>query len=134
MDVLHYKGYIGIVTLDLQAKILHGEVVNITDVITFQASYVEDLEPAFHASVDDYLAFCKQLTEAPQEPMPLNHDQQVQELTDRITFLEHVIQRQQKELSRYKPKYTCPNAPGPCNCTGACMGMVRDSTIWTYKD
>ena len=41
------------------AKIFHGEVLGIKDVITFQGITVDEIEQTFQDSVDDYLAFCK---------------------------------------------------------------------------
>ena len=57
--MMEYKGYIGNVELDREAGILHGDLVNTCDVITFQAESVADLTTAFHDSIDDYLAFCR---------------------------------------------------------------------------
>jgi len=56
--MLKYKNFLGKVTYDDNAKILHGEVVGINDVITFQAKDADRIEEEFAASVDDYLAFC----------------------------------------------------------------------------
>lgn len=38
--MMKYKGYEAIVEFDAEAEILHGEVINIRDVITFQSSSV----------------------------------------------------------------------------------------------
>lgn len=65
---MEYKGYIGKVELDDEAGILHGEVINIRDVITFEGTCVEEIETAFRESVDDYLDFCKQRGEDPEKP------------------------------------------------------------------
>ena len=56
---MQYKGYIGHVEYDDEAKIFHGQIVGLKDVITFQGSSVEELEVAFRDSVEDYLAWCK---------------------------------------------------------------------------
>ena len=66
--MMEYKGYIAKVEFDPDARILHGEVIGIRDVVTFQGDSVEEVEQAFHESVDDYLAFCKQRGEAPDKP------------------------------------------------------------------
>lgn len=66
--MIQYKGYIGQVEFDADARILHGEVVGIRDVVTFQGSSVEEVEQAFRDSVDDYLAFCKERGEEPDKP------------------------------------------------------------------
>jgi predicted HicB family RNase H-like nuclease len=65
--MMKYKGYIGHVEYDDEAKVFHGEVVGLKDIITFQGSSVGELEDAFHASVDDYLAWCKKRKEKPEK-------------------------------------------------------------------
>ncbi|HEX4839772.1 MAG TPA: type II toxin-antitoxin system HicB family antitoxin [Rhabdochlamydiaceae bacterium] len=65
--MMKYKGYIGHVEFDDEAKIFHGEVVGLRDIITFQGSSVDELEQAFKDSVDDYLAWCKKRGEKPEK-------------------------------------------------------------------
>ncbi|MBI5274168.1 MAG: type II toxin-antitoxin system HicB family antitoxin [Chlamydiales bacterium] len=66
--MMKYKSYIGRVEYDDEAKIFHGEVIGLRDVITFQGTSVEELEQSFKDSVDDYLAFCKERGEKPEKP------------------------------------------------------------------
>lgn len=66
--MLEYKGYKGRVTFDEDQHILHGEVVDTRDVITFQGTSVEEVEQAFRDSVDDYLEFCAERGEEPDRP------------------------------------------------------------------
>lgn len=66
--MLKYKGYTGQVQYDDEAKIFHGDVVGIKDVITFQGTTVEEIEQAFRDSVDDYLKWCKERKEVPEKP------------------------------------------------------------------
>ncbi len=66
--MMEYKGYIGKVEIDDEAGILYGEVINIRDVITFEGTSVDELQKAFHESVDDYLAFCAERGESPEKP------------------------------------------------------------------
>jgi predicted HicB family RNase H-like nuclease len=65
---MEYKGYIGKVEFDEDAGILHGEVINLRDVITFEGDSVEEIEKSFQESVDDYLAFCAERGEEPEKP------------------------------------------------------------------
>ena len=67
--MMEYKGYIGKVEIDDEAGILYGEVINIRDVITFEGISVDELQKAFHESVDDYLAFCAERGESPEKPL-----------------------------------------------------------------
>lgn len=64
--MMKYKGYIGHVEYDDEAKIFHGEVMGLRDIITFQGKSVAELEQAFRDSVDDYLNWCKERGEKPE--------------------------------------------------------------------
>lgn len=66
--MMEYKGYTAKVVFDDVAHIFHGEVLDLNDVITFQGKSVDELEQAFHDSVDDYLEFCQERGEAPEKP------------------------------------------------------------------
>ena len=66
--MLNYKGYSGLINYDDEMKILHGEVIDTRDVITFQGRSVDEIEKAFRESIDDYLDFCKERGEEPEKP------------------------------------------------------------------
>ena len=65
---MDYKGYIGKVELDEESGLLHGEVINTRDVITFEGESVSEVAQAFRDSIDDYLAFCAERGEEPDKP------------------------------------------------------------------
>jgi predicted HicB family RNase H-like nuclease len=65
---MEYKGYLSRVEFDNEADVFHGEVINIRDVVTFQGQSVDELRRAFVDSVDDYLAFCAERGEQPDQP------------------------------------------------------------------
>lgn len=65
---MKYKGYTGIVEFDEEAGVLHGRVVGLRDVITFQGDSVAEVTRAFRDSVDDYLEFCAERGESPEKP------------------------------------------------------------------
>lgn len=65
---MEYKGYIGIVEYDSEAKLFHGDVVNTRDVITFQGTTVDEIEKAFAESIDDYINWCKEECVEPEKP------------------------------------------------------------------
>lgn len=67
--MLKYKGYYASVEFDADGGVLHGEVLNTRDVITFQADNAENVVSEFHASVDDYLEFCAERGEKPERPL-----------------------------------------------------------------
>ena len=66
--MMNYKGFIGAVEYDSDARIFSGEVINTRAVITFQGESVDELETAFHDSVDDYIDWCKEDGVEPEKP------------------------------------------------------------------
>ena len=65
---MEYKGYIGIVNYDSDAKIFHGDVINTRDVITFQGTSVKEIDKAFKDSIDDYTKWCREEGVEPEKP------------------------------------------------------------------
>ncbi len=63
-----YKGYTGVVEFDEDARIFHGEVVGLKDVITFQGKSVSELETALTESIDFYLDWCAERGKNPEKP------------------------------------------------------------------
>jgi predicted HicB family RNase H-like nuclease len=66
--MMEYRGYLGTVEYDADAKLFHGDIVNTRDVITFQGTTVEEIEKAFKDSIDDYLTWCKEEGVEPEKP------------------------------------------------------------------
>jgi predicted HicB family RNase H-like nuclease len=62
------KGYSVSIEFDDEDVVFHGRVLGIRDIVTFEAESAEELVKAFHDSVDDYLAFCKERGAEPQKP------------------------------------------------------------------
>lgn len=68
MSALTYKGYTaGLPEFDPNARLFHGEVIGLRDVVTFQGRSVDELEQAFRDSVDVYLEFCAELGSEPEK-------------------------------------------------------------------
>ena len=55
---MKYKGYRAIVAFDEHDQVLHGHVLNIRDIICFEADSVHQINQAFREAVDDYLDQC----------------------------------------------------------------------------
>ena len=55
-----YKDYTAIVSYDERDKIFHGHLADTYDDVYFEGRSVEELETAFRAAVDDYLAYCEE--------------------------------------------------------------------------
>lgn len=67
-NVMAYKGYTASMTYDPDDKILVGRVLDIADIIGFHGESVAEFEAAFHAAIDDYIAACAKLEQAPEKP------------------------------------------------------------------
>ena len=66
-NILEYKGYVGRVEFSSEDMVFHGKVEYINDLVTFEATSVDELQKEFKAAVDDYLDTCKQLNISPQK-------------------------------------------------------------------
>lgn len=65
---MKYKGYIGVAQFDEDARVFFGRVINTRDTITFESTDSTKLEKEFRASVDEYLAFCRDEGKKPERP------------------------------------------------------------------
>lgn len=63
-----YKGYFGSVKCDFEEGVLHGKILHIRDLVTYEAESPKDLKRAFEAAVDDYLETCAELGKDPDQP------------------------------------------------------------------
>lgn len=69
MASMEYKGYIGVVEIDNEQKMLHGRVVNTReDGIAFVGKNVAELEQALEDSVEYYLEVCRKHGRDPEKP------------------------------------------------------------------
>lgn len=66
--MMQYKGYVGEADIDTDAGIIHGRLVGIRPVITFEGQTVREAFQAFQESVDDYLSLCAERGEEPERP------------------------------------------------------------------
>jgi predicted HicB family RNase H-like nuclease len=67
-ETMKYKGYFGSITASIADGCLHGKILFINDLVTYQAEGVPQLKVEFEAAVDDYLATCAQLGIEPKKP------------------------------------------------------------------
>lgn len=61
VHIIEYKGYRGVIEVDVEENLLCGRLIGIQDIITFKAETVKQAKIEFAKSVDDYLEFCKEL-------------------------------------------------------------------------
>lgn len=68
MTILRYKDFLGSIEVDPEDKLLHGKLLYINDLVTYEASTVIELEHEFQNSVNEYLDTCSALNRAPLKP------------------------------------------------------------------
>ena len=65
--LLHYKGYSAKPEYSVEDRVFYGVILGIDDFVDFMSANAEELENEFHAAVDDYLEFCKEIGKEPQK-------------------------------------------------------------------
>ena len=68
MNIMKYKSYIARIEYDADDRIFVGHLAGIKDIVGFHGSTVDELENAFHETVDNYLAICEQTGRPAQTP------------------------------------------------------------------
>ncbi|WP_375334415.1 type II toxin-antitoxin system HicB family antitoxin [Flagellimonas sp. C4] len=64
-DNLEHEGYFGSVEYSSRDGLLHGKIIGINDLVSYEGGSVEELKKAFEESVEDYLETCKELGKEP---------------------------------------------------------------------
>ncbi|SOD03941.1 Predicted nuclease of the RNAse H fold, HicB family [bacterium JGI 053] len=65
---MNHKGYTATVEYEPDDRVFHGRVNDISDVVTFEGTSVDELESGFRNAVDEYVAFCEERGRVPQRP------------------------------------------------------------------
>lgn len=63
-----YRDYIGSVEVSVEDNVLHGKILHIRDMVTYEADSPQGLQAAFEEAVDEYMADCVELGKAPNKP------------------------------------------------------------------
>jgi predicted HicB family RNase H-like nuclease len=65
---MNYNGYSATIAYEPDDRVFHGRVNDISDVVSFEGTSVDELEAAFRNAVDEYVAFCEERGRVPQRP------------------------------------------------------------------
>ncbi|HIJ78794.1 MAG: type II toxin-antitoxin system HicB family antitoxin [Desulfobulbaceae bacterium] len=68
MNKLTYKGYTGIIEASIEDGCLHGKILFIEDLITYEGNTVEDINNSFKEAVDHYLNYCEETGKPANKP------------------------------------------------------------------
>lgn len=64
---LSHKGYLGTVEYNAEDQVLHGQIMAVNDLVTYEATDVTGLRAAFEEAVEDYLDTCAELGKEPDK-------------------------------------------------------------------
>jgi predicted HicB family RNase H-like nuclease len=68
MNMMKYKGYVAHIEFDEEDRIFVGHLSGIKDIVGFHGTMVDELESAFHESVDNYVAISQETGRPAQKP------------------------------------------------------------------
>lgn len=68
MNKLSYKGYHGNVEYSAEDDVLHGRVLCIHDIVTYEGRTVEEIKQHFIEAVEGYLRMCEELGQEAEKP------------------------------------------------------------------
>ena len=63
-----HNGYHGSIEYSPEDDCLHGRLLNINDIVTYEGNSLAEIKTAFRDSVNDYLAFCAETGKSPDKP------------------------------------------------------------------
>ena len=66
--MMKYKGYLARIEYDEEDRIFVGHLAGIQDIVGFHGITVDELEAAFHESVDNYIAISEETDRPVQKP------------------------------------------------------------------
>lgn len=66
--MMKYKKYLGSAEISMEDNILHGKLLHIRDLVTYEADSPEALEKAFREAVDYYISDCQEDGVEPEIP------------------------------------------------------------------
>ncbi|MDP1548460.1 MAG: type II toxin-antitoxin system HicB family antitoxin [Anaerolineales bacterium] len=69
MELLNISGYYGSIETSVADNVLHGKVMFISDLVTYEAETLGELKQEFEAAVTDYLATCKSVGKKPEKSL-----------------------------------------------------------------
>lgn len=68
MSKLRHKGYAGTIEVSIEDGCLHGSILFINDLITYEGNTVEEIKASFEEAVNRYLAYCEETGKPADKP------------------------------------------------------------------
>jgi len=67
-NTLSHKGYTGSIDISVEDGCLHGRILFIDDIVTYEGDTVEEVKSSFIAAVDRYLDYCEETGKPANKP------------------------------------------------------------------
>ena len=67
-DLLDYKGYSGTIEYSATDNILHGKVLGVRSLLSYEGNSLDSLRNDFEDMIDDYLEMCAEEGTEPEKP------------------------------------------------------------------
>lgn len=71
-ETMNYKGYQGTIEYSLEDNVLHGRVLGIKSILSYEGNTLSELKKDFESLIDEYLEDCKNNNESPEKPYKQN--------------------------------------------------------------
>ncbi|MDW3022879.1 type II toxin-antitoxin system HicB family antitoxin [Ligilactobacillus salivarius] len=71
-ETMNYKGYQGTIEYSLEDNVLHGRVLGIKSILSYEGNTLLELKKDFESLIDEYLEDCKNNNESPEKPYKQN--------------------------------------------------------------
>ena len=68
LNLLHHAGYVGSVEVSVKDGCLHGRLLHVDALVTYEGDTVAQIQSNFEAAIDRYLQHCKSIRKAPDRP------------------------------------------------------------------
>lgn len=68
MKLLNHKGYIGDIQVSIEDDVLHGKLLYVSALVTYEGHSVDEIKASFEEAVDDYLDTCEEKGYQPEVP------------------------------------------------------------------
>jgi predicted HicB family RNase H-like nuclease len=68
MNRLFHQGYYGSVEYSAEDDVLHGRLLNINDIVTYEGATVAEIKTNFVEAVEGYIQMCAELGQMPDKP------------------------------------------------------------------
>lgn len=69
METLSFNGYHGSIETEVADNVLHGKILFISDLVTYEAETLAQLQIGFQAAVQDYIETCQAIGKTPQKSL-----------------------------------------------------------------